>query len=229
MIENILTVDQSKNIEQGRLMNFNPNDIMISIDDGATADISTIDDLDAVIVNARLKRGNTKLLLSSMRVSDILKITNALGGYAFKASDGYFVGRLPIGNIDLSGQEVLEVEVQNSASFTDLEISISALDTMAGPEDIRTYEGITSGGDNQSFKDCLSIFNVDDYTGSATVSDGSNSNQITAQEADDVAQSTFEMETVMPEIGLVYSDKYRTGRNLTAKLPTGNYVVVGRL
>lgn len=229
MFDNILSCNESENIAQGRLMNFEVNDLLISVDDGATADISSIDVLDSVVVNARLKRGNTKLLLSSVRLSDIFKLSDALGGYAFNSADGFFVARVPLGNIKLSGQEVLEVEVQNSGSFTDLDIKISAVDTNSGREVIRTYEGLNSGGDNQNFNDCLSIFSLDAYTGSATVNDGNNSHQITAKEAETVANATFELETYLAEIGLVYSDKYQRGRSITAKLPAGNYLVVGRL
>ncbi|MFW5891421.1 MAG: hypothetical protein ACOCUI_04300 [bacterium] len=229
MFNNILTANEGQNIVQGRLMNFELNDLIIRVEDGATDDISSIDDLDAVVVNARLKRGNTKLILNSMRLSDIFKISNALGGYAFDKSDDQLVARVPVGNIKLSGQEVLEVEIQNSGSFTDLEIKVSALNNHSGYESIRTYEGINSGGDNQNFNNTLSIFAMDNYDGSATINDGDNSYQITASETETIANSIFEVESYVNELGLVYTDKTQNGKSITAKLPEANYVVVGRL
>jgi len=229
MFDNILSTNESENIAQGRLMNFEVNDLIFKLDDGGTSDITSIDDLDSIVVNTRLKRGNTKLILSSVRLSDIFKISNAMGGYALDPSDTIMVARIPLGNIKLNGQEVLEVEVQNSGSYTDLDITISALDMNSGREVIRTYEGLTSGGDNQNFNDCLSIFSLDTYSGSATVNDGSNSYQITAAEAESISNSVFELESYLDELGLVYKDKRTVGRSITAKLPSGNYVVVGRL
>jgi len=228
MFTDILVVDQSSSLEQGRLMDFDINDLLFTIDDKVTAEDTSIDDFDSVLINVRLRRGKTELLVDHMRLSDLLKVSNAYGGNAFNSSDTVHYARLPLGNFKIKGNEVLEVEISGTDNLTDVEISVSAIDNRKGREEVLKYEGLTAGGDNQSFSNVISILSVDDYSGSATINDGVNTIQITAQKAEMIANSSMRIETRQSQLGLVY-DTPTGPRNVTAKLPVGNYIVLGRL
>ncbi|MFW6025806.1 MAG: hypothetical protein ACOCRX_05630 [Candidatus Woesearchaeota archaeon] len=213
-------------------MNYDANELLIMLDDGETDDITKLSDLDDVIINAKLKEegGSRKLILDGMRLSDIFKLSNAFGGYAFDDSNTHHVARLPIGNVILIEKDVLEVEVQNVLTGEDLDIKVVAIDNEnTGEMTAVAYESNNTGGDSQSINDCQAVFNMEEFEGGASINDKENQYKISSREAVNVANATFDIESYIDDLGLVYTDPTSESRDISAKLPSGRYVFVRKI
>ncbi|MFW6015806.1 MAG: hypothetical protein ACOCRK_05165 [bacterium] len=227
MNSNYITLTHNDDSKQARILGNDLNGIRITVAESSS--ITSIDDLDDLKLSAILqKNGQRPMILNNCRLSDLFKIGDYQGALKFSADqkNSTFIN---LGRINLSGAEQLTLQLDNESELTDLEVKIAVLDILQSNERITTFESITAGGDNQSLDDVKSIFCTSEFSGNATVKVAGENHIITYSDALETVQVLGQIETRLDHFGLIWANNRQSTSNVSAVLPSGNYIITRKL
>ena len=214
----------------GKLTNCDVDGLIFSVKTSGT-DVTRAH-FDSVIVNATLRvaGGDDLNIVAGCRMSDLLKMSDYMGGLSMvQLGDaiGEEAAYLPLGKIVISGDDILEIQIQVPGDATMVQLwNVGACDFVKAYESITGYETVPGNGSEILFKAAHTVYLTSAYTGAQiAVTDQERSYIIDDHLAAAYANATGKFEKWEDFAGL-WSDGSGLGQDVRIKVPSGAYALV---
>lgn len=230
MIKEILQENSSTvaKVASGKLTNFEVDGLLFDLKcSGASL---TLAHFDGMIVNATLRssKGKDLNIMSGVRMSDLLKLSDFCGGLS-QVTQGVgnpvrHAAYVSLGNIILEGDDSLDVTVNLPLHATVvIDLQLSACDLVKMNENIKGYETLIGNGSEILVKDCNAIYHCSAETGyQINVSDQERSYVISDRQAIASGISIGQLEKY-DDFGIVYTDGTGLSQDVRVKIESGKY------
>jgi hypothetical protein len=229
MYQNIITgsVGTAAARLNGRITNFKPDGLLVRLMVGGTAHAWAV--FDSVVVDATMRnsRGGDINVFSNVRLSDLFKLSDFLGGFSATSKTGageYYI-YVPLGKLVLSGDDSLEVSVSFPGHATaTYGVRVTAVDNSRNAENVKGYESVTGSGLEVFMKDVNAAYLMDAADGSTFPFKDQEYSEI-PEDYDAVSYANAVGETEQGVgIGILYEDTTKLSQDLRIKVPTGKHV-----
>lgn len=227
LADNVSTVAKTLT---GKLSSFDADGLLFDVVVGGTAFART--KFDSVIINAtfRTAEGDDINIIKGVRLGDFLKMSDNAGGLSMALQgdvNGKFSAYVPLGNLMLSGDDVIDIEMRFPADpNTTYDVRVSATDLIKMNEVVNGYESFDGNGSETLIKNARSVYLVSAPTG-ATISVQDQERSYFVSDRDVVALGlAIGRSEKYDDIGTIYSDGTGMSQNVRVKAPTGSKLLV---
>jgi hypothetical protein len=176
----------------------------------------------------RNSKGQDVNVCVNVRLSDIVKYSDFVGGFSAKQKTGdWFYAYLPIGKLWLMDTDALEVCVTfPTESVLSYDVVVSACDLSRQSESVKGYESLKGTGLELALKDVSHVYLMEAVDGSSyPVKDDEVSDFRIDKRGYALANAIGRME-VREDISVIYEDTSKFSQNVSITVPEGKKVFV---
>ncbi len=227
----VKTVSTTPQHVGGKLVNFDPDGLLITIEVGGTGHDSDVE-FAKWVLTATLKNslGDPMTIFDQCKLVDLFKLSDHLGGFSLEQKGdaaGMYSAYIPLGNIMLDGDDSLDLDLYAPGHATaTYSVRIAATDYLSANERILSYESATGTGNELNFRNVSAIYLTSAPSG-AQVSIKDMEKQYVDNDKDIIsAGSALGKNEVNPNIGILYADRSGYTQNVYVKVPSGATILV---